>query len=141
MIIYISGMIGEKIISDATREKFAKYQAMLEAKGHIVFNPTSQEWQENLRTWMKGREVYLKNHNISEYAEALWLDMGRINECDAIYMLPDFIDSPGAKAEYAFAIACKKQIYYDDELYRDGSLLGKAYEKNRFPWTKKEGSL
>lgn len=139
MIIYISGKIGEGVIGDATRDKFAKYQAMLEAKGHIVFNPTSKEWQEYLRTWMKGREVYLKNHNTSEYAEALLLDMGIINECDAIYMLPDFIDSPGAKAEHAFAIACKMQIFYDDELYRDGTLRGKAYERNRFPWKSKEG--
>lgn len=133
MLVYISGKIGEKVISAATRKKFENVQKMLEAHGHQVFNPTSDEWQKYLRTWMKGHETYLKNHKISEYAETLRLDIGTLNECDAIYMLPDFIDSPGAKAEHAFAIASKIHVYYDDELYRDGTLRGKGYEKNRFP--------
>ena len=133
MKIYMSGKIGEKVISDATRQKFAKIQKMVEAQGHTVFNPVSDEWQDYLRTWMKGHDIYLHNNGISEYTETLRLDIGVLIKCDAIYMLPDFIDSPGAKAEHAFAIACKMQVFYDDELYTDGTLRGKYYEKNRFP--------
>lgn len=138
MYIYISGKIGEKVISEATRQKFVKVQTMLEEQGHQVFNPTSEDWQKYLRTWMKDHEEFLKKREISEYTETLRLDLCRISECDAIYMLPDFIDSPGAKSEHAFAIACKKQVYYDDELYRDGTLRGKHYEKNRFPHNKEK---
>lgn len=135
--IYISGKIGEKVISEATQKKFLKIQRKLESEGWHVFNPTCQVWQTYLRQWMDGRKAYLKNHHISEYAETLRLDIGTLSECDAIYMLPDFIDSPGAKAEHAFALAVGMQVYYDDELYRDGTLRGKLYQKNRFPWSEK----
>ena len=37
MKIYISGKIGEAVISEATRQKFAKAEKMLEAKGYEVF--------------------------------------------------------------------------------------------------------
>lgn len=32
MLIYISGKIGEEVISEATRQKFAKAEEMLKAK-------------------------------------------------------------------------------------------------------------
>lgn len=48
MRIYISGKIGEMVIGEATRQKFDKAQKELEAKGHEVFNPTSEEWQHHL---------------------------------------------------------------------------------------------
>jgi hypothetical protein len=45
MKVYISGKIGEEVISDATRQKFVRAEKMLEAKGYDVFNPTDPEWQ------------------------------------------------------------------------------------------------
>ena len=133
MYIYISGKIGERVISPATRKKFMRYHKMISDYGHTAFNPTSPGWQEYIQTWLKGRKNYLEKKGISDYAEVLRMDITRLTECDAIYMLPDFIESPGAKAEHAFAIACGKQVFYDEELYRDGTLRGKCYEKNRFP--------
>ena len=67
------------------------------------------------------------------YIYALLRDLMALSVKDAIYMLPDFLDSKGAKAEYAFAIATGKQVYYADELFADGTLRSKGYEKNRLP--------
>ena len=39
--VYISGKIGEEVLSDATREKFARAEDMLRSKGYDVFNPTT----------------------------------------------------------------------------------------------------
>ena len=35
--VYISGKIGEEVLSDATREKFAKAEEYIKAKGYKVF--------------------------------------------------------------------------------------------------------
>ena len=39
--VYISGKIGEEVLSKATREKFAKAEKWLKAQGYAVFNPTT----------------------------------------------------------------------------------------------------
>ena len=39
--VYISGKIGEEVLTEATREKFAKAEKMLRSKGYDVFNPTT----------------------------------------------------------------------------------------------------
>ena len=41
MKVYISGKIGEEVLSEATRQKFAKAEQMLKAKGFETFNPTT----------------------------------------------------------------------------------------------------
>ena len=48
MKVYISGKIGEEVISEATRQKFAKAEEMLKAKGYEVFNPCDERWQRTL---------------------------------------------------------------------------------------------
>lgn len=137
MKIYISGKVGEETISETTRKKFERIQKMLEREGYQVFNPTSVKHINHLKFSINQRRRFLQYRNVSNYTEILRMDISELAKCDAIYMLPDFLDSPGAKAEHAFAIACKKQIFYDDELYRDGTLRSKAYNKNKFPWGKK----
>ena len=37
------------------------------------------------------------------------------------------------EVEHAFAIATGIVVYYDDELYADGTLRGKAYDEHRLP--------
>ena len=123
MRVYISGKIGEAVISDATRQKFAKAEEMLEAKGYEVFNPTDGEWQEHLRKrYPIDREQGHDGEDIDFYAYALLRDMMVLATCEAIYMLPDFLDSKGAKAEHAFAVATGKKVYYADELFANGTL-------------------
>lgn len=98
MKVYISGKIGEEVISDATREKFARAEKILGALGYDVFNPVTS-----------GLGKMADNHAIatghSFYREILALDIEALNNCDAIFMLPDYEESPGALAELAFARA------------------------------------
>lgn len=127
MKIYISGKIGGVVIGDDTLQKFAKAEEMLKAQGHEVFNPTSERWQRHLRK---------RYHNDTEFFQP-WLDQGEMPDFytyallrdmmalslkDAIYMLPDWLDSKGAKVEHAFAIACGMTVIYDEELYKNGTL-------------------
>jgi len=121
-IIYISGKIGERIISDSTREKFEKVERQLKEQGHYTVNPTAGRWQQVLEgAW--GRKCAENwDAKMTFYAYALASDMKRIASCDAIYMLPDFMESKGAKAEHAFAIAIGLEVIYDEELYNNGTL-------------------
>lgn len=139
MRVYISGKIGEKVISEATRRKFNIIQEALTFEGHDVFNPTDTKWDESLKKQFPIDHATKPNGDkLSFYTYALLRDLMALATCDAIYMLPCFLDSPGAKAEHAFAIASGLKVYYDDELYRDGTLRGKSYQENRFPWRERK---
>lgn len=127
MRVYISGKIGEEVISEATRRKFARAEELLLARGFDVVNPASERYQEMMDVDFKVRQMP------KTYADSILFDLQWLRTCKAIYMLPDFLDSPGAKAEHAFAIAIRMQVYYADELYRDGTLRAKSYQKNRLP--------
>lgn len=126
MRVYISGKIGEEVLSKATHQKFAKAEELLKARGFETFNPTTSGLGRHA-------ESIAKIEGTTFYEEIMMLDLHQLKDCDAIYMLADFLDSPGAKAEHALAIAFKKKVYYADELYHDGTLRGKGYDKNRLP--------
>ena len=121
-IIYISGKIGEKVISDATREKFEKAERLLKEQGHYTVNPTAGRWQQVLEIAWGRKCAENWDAKMTFYAHALIRDLEKLAACDAIYMLPDFLLSPGAKAEHAFAIAIGLEIIYDEELYNQGIL-------------------
>ena len=120
--IFISGKIGEYPISEAVKQKFAEKEKQLKAKGYEVINPMGSEIQEELER--AAMEVGLPNTKGKDpsYTVALSYTILHLTECDAIYMLPDFMSSPGAKAEHAFAIACGIEVIYDEELYKTGTL-------------------
>lgn len=132
--IYISGKIGEEVISEATRQKFAKAEELLkECFGEekiVVINPACDYIQDALKMHysMKGVNPW--------YEETLLYMLHWLESCTAIYMLPDFLDSPGAKAEHAFAIATKKKIFYADELFKNGTLRTESFPNNRLPEVK-----
>jgi len=115
MKVYISGKIGEEVISDYTREKFEAAEEMLQSMGHEVFNPCNAAWQRVLKRGYEN-ELFekggMKASTIPFYDYCLLRDMMALSAKDAIYFLPDWLDSPGAKAEHAFAIATKKKIFY-----------------------------
>lgn len=132
--IYISGKIGEEVISEATRQKFAKAEELLKdvfgAEIVDVINPAADHIQDALKMHysMKGINPW--------YEETLLYMLHWLESCTAIYMLADFLDSPGAKAEHAFAIATKKKIFYADELFKDGTLRTESFPNNRLPEVK-----
>ncbi|MBR6188075.1 MAG: DUF4406 domain-containing protein [Prevotella sp.] len=132
--IYISGKIGEEVISEATRQKFAKAEELLKEcfgeENIVVINPACDYIQEAIKMHysMKGINPW--------YEETLLYMLHWLETCTAIYMLPDFLDSPGAKAEHAFAIATKKKIFYADELFKNGTLRTESFPNNRLPEVK-----
>ena len=119
MRVYISGKIGEEVISEATRQKFARAEAMLKAKGYEVFNPTCEEWQRHVRMmYEKDRQSncpWLEGSFPDLYGYTLLRDQMVLSTKDAIYMLADWIKSDGANVELDFARATGKQIFWENE--------------------------
>ena len=110
MKIYISGKIGEEVLSEATRQKFARAQRLLEAKGFDVFNPTTSGLGAHAESLAKAAE-----YKTSFYQEILLCDLAQLAQCEAIYMLADWSNSNGANVELDFAVATGKQRYWELE--------------------------
>lgn len=124
MRVYISGKIGEEVISDATRQKFARAEEMLRAKGYDVLNP-SDAWNQILLKNSLSRERAM-GYDGDFYSFALMTDLVSIwRDCDAVYFLEDWENSPGAQSEHSFAMAIGKkmlwqrledaQVFHDDD--------------------------
>jgi len=94
--IYISGPITG---IDNYRQNFDKAEETLIALGCDVINPARVD-------------DCIKNLT---YDEFLALDLFMLEMCDAIYLLPGWMDSKGAKAEVARALAKNKLIYSEME--------------------------
>lgn len=129
MRVYISGKIGEEVISEATREKFARAEEMLKAKGFEVFNPTCEEWQRHVWVMYEkdrhAKEPWLDGGFPDLYAYTLLRDLMVLSTKDAIYMLADWGKSDGANVELDFARATGKQIFWENKedalvFYSDG---------------------
>ena len=115
MRVYISGKIGEEVISDATRQKFNKAEVMLKAKGFDTFNPTNEKWQSDLQFMFK-IEMKAQPHGdkVDFYSYALLRDMKVMATCDAIYFLEDWDKSNGANTEMSFAMATGKKMLWQN---------------------------
>lgn len=115
MNIYISGKIGSDTITEPIRRKFSKAQDFLESLGHKVTNPVSSEEQAIFREFDETLDkVYTGKDS---YAHHLFYDISSLMYCDAIFMLSDYKDSPGARAELAFAQAIGMEVVYQDGLF------------------------
>ena len=80
MKVYISGKIGEEVVCEATRQKFAKAEEMLKAKGYKVFNPTTSGLGKVADE--KVLEAERRGEKTTWYQEILKLDL------DALSFLP-----------------------------------------------------
>ena len=113
MRIYISGKIGEEVISEATREKFARAERMLEkhfnTEFDMIVNPASEAFQDAMKQAFEWREL---RRNLPDI---LLFDLQWLRTCDAIYMLADWTESDGANVELDFARATKKRIFWERE--------------------------
>lgn len=107
MKVYISGKIGEDVLSDATREKFAKAEAYLKGWDFEVFNPTTSGLGERA-------EELAKVNGTGFYTEIMKLDLAELELCDAIFLLTDWIDSPGAKKELSRAKELGLAIWHEN---------------------------
>lgn len=116
--IYISGKMGEKRLSKATIEKFKKAQEKMLAEGWSVINPANPQFQNEAQIHVSVEEkkwVDLEFGHFDWYSWMLLWDLHNLALCEAIYMLKDWKDSPGATAEHAYAKACGKIIFYEEE--------------------------
>lgn len=116
-LIYISGKMGERVLSVATVKKFEVAQNKLLYDGWAVINPGSLSFQRCAQKHVKIEEKKwqkLDNGEFDWYAWLLLWDMHSLALCDAIYMLSDWQDSPGATAEYYYAKACGKEIIFEN---------------------------
>lgn len=148
MKVYISGKIGEGGISETTRQKFARAEEMLKAKGYEVFNPCDERWQSLLKREYEN-DSYVKSPWLTGkfpdlYGYCLLRDLMVLSTKDAVYMLADWRRSPGATAEYHFALATGKKPlfqakdhafdYLKDEFFAklDGGQLSE--DQMKAPW-------
>ena len=108
--IYISGKMGEKVLSQATIEKFARAEAKLRGEGWTyVQNPASDSFQDCLHDY-----ITLRKGERRQEADIMLFDLDMLSLCDTIYMLRDWKDSPGATTEHDFAKATGINIIYED---------------------------
>lgn len=110
MRVYISGKIGEEVLSEATRQKFAKAEQMLKAKGFETFNPTTSGLGAHAESLVKAAD-----YKTTFYQEILLCDLVQLAQCDAIYMLADWSKSNGANVELDFAVATGKGRFWELE--------------------------
>ncbi len=148
MKVYISGKIGEGGISETTRQKFARAEEMLKAKGYEVFNPCDEGWQKALERGYENVQYLNSACPIGEfpdlYGYCLLRDLMVLSTKDAVYMLADWKRSPDATAEYHFALATGKKLlfrakdhafdYLKDEFFAklDGGQLSE--DQMKMPW-------
>lgn len=99
MKIYIAGRItGLKTYE--YRLKFGYRAAKLKEDGHKVINP-----------------VHIGEYLLSEgfdYEDVMKHCFSSIDVCDAVYMLKDWKDSPGATREHDYAKIIGKEIIYEE---------------------------
>ena len=119
MKVYISGKIGEEVISDATRQKFSRAEEMLRAKGYEVFNPCDEKWENLLKgeyaTDRLFKSRFLDGTFPDFYTYVLLRDQMVLSTKDAVYFLEDWDKSPGACSEYSFAMATSKKMFFQSK--------------------------
>lgn len=103
--IYIAG----KVTGVPVNERTAKFQAaetMLQKRGFKTVNPIKLVKDPNT-PWQEAMDICF---------------LGLAN-CDAIYMLPCAVDSPGAKLELEFALLKNMDVYYELENVADNGTI------------------
>lgn len=94
--VYISGKISNLPIQEA-KQKFAAAAQMVEELGHVAVSPFSNGLSDDA-PW--------ESHMVK--------DIEMLLSCDAIYLLPCWVDSKGARIEKHIAEVTNKAIYEVD---------------------------
>lgn len=120
MRIYISGKISGLPLREV-KEKFEKAEVHLEELCCIPVNPLKKSGFNPDASW---------EHHMIE-------DIRLLFECDAIYMLDDWLDSRGAIIEKNIAEITGKQVFFQSRLDENWKLISKT----SFVLRKVEGAI
>lgn len=101
MKIYISGKITGLPLSEA-RQRFADAAELLNAIGFEAVNPLNNGLQESAG-W--------KEHMVA--------DIRMLLDCDAIYMMDNWMQSKGASIEYDIANRLNMDVWFESKIQRD----------------------
>lgn len=97
MVVYISGKIsGES--AEFVAQKFDWAKAQLATLGHHSVNPLDNGLNPD-----------------APWCEHMAVDIGMLLDCDAIYMLSDYMDSRGARLERKIAKAINLNIIHQPD--------------------------
>jgi len=92
--VYISGPVSN--IENYNREAFQLAEDYLQSLGHFVINPTKEVQPDAKKTWID----YMR------------IDVGLLLRADAIYMLPGWQKSKGAKLEWKIARELEYKVFF-----------------------------
>lgn len=89
MTVYIAGKITG---DDEYKSKFARAEQMLRESGHIPVNPA----------WLPSQGF--------TYDAYMRMSRAMLDECDALFLLSDWAESPGAVSEWRRAASVDKSV-------------------------------
>ena len=110
--IYISGKMSG-LTKEEYGRKFSDAKNYLEKLGYEAVDPS------------------VVSCEIIPYKDIMWADLRILMDCDGIYMLDNWKDSKGAKAEYYFADAIGLEIMFEDEAITDCSNCHHMLDTNK----------
>jgi hypothetical protein len=109
--VYVSGPIGGRV--EGNYPAFVAAAEMLRSQGHEVVVPHDLG-ADHQGPCTRGKETGIAD-DPHVYGCYLVRDMVELAQCDALYALVDWQESPGGRAEMAFAQALKLEIVYQEE--------------------------
>lgn len=100
--IYISGAISG-LEEQATRKRFEEAKQRWQALGFPVINPFDLYDEA---------KIYYASESIA-WGKMMRLDLKALEECQTIYMLKGWENSPGARIERDFAVRLGLEVIYE----------------------------
>ena len=101
-MVYIAGPMTGHV--DMNAPAFDKAQEALEEAGWFVLSPAAEDRRHGID--------HTKTMTAEEYMDAALRDLNMLDDCDAIYFLDGYEQSPGAKWEWAYAKKLRLKMFY-----------------------------
>lgn len=123
--VYLAGPMSG--IPEFNFPAFYRAAYLLKQQGWVVFNPADKEGETlSEASKISGDPVQAQKDGFNFRDVYLW-DVTKVIESDAIYMLPGWENSPGARGEHAVAVAMKRH-YPDYQIIYEGQDSGQYWQ-------------